>query len=85
MGPLSPGVVLNLPTEVLEDLLWQLITNAAQHGGEGVRVRLEAEGGSEGEGWWCATTAGASPRPTGPVSSMPSSRRPGSEGARGSG
>ena len=33
-------------------------------------------------GWWCATTARASPRPTAPASSMPSSPRRGSGGAR---
>ena len=42
VGEVPPGLVLRLPGEVLEDILWQLITNAAQHGGEGVRVRLEA-------------------------------------------
>ncbi|OJH41897.1 sensor histidine kinase [Cystobacter ferrugineus] len=48
VGPVPPGLVLGLPAEVLEDLLWQLVTNAAQHGGAGVRVRLEAERGPEG-------------------------------------
>lgn len=43
VGEVPPGLVLALPGEVLEDILWQLITNAAQHGGEGVRVRLEAQ------------------------------------------
>ena len=45
VGTVPPGLVLGLPVEVLEDILWQLLTNAAQHGGEGVRVRLEAEPG----------------------------------------
>jgi len=42
VGPLPPGLALGLPADVLEDILWQLITNAAQHGGGDVRVRLEA-------------------------------------------
>ncbi|WP_434391413.1 sensor histidine kinase [Melittangium boletus] len=43
--PASAGHVLALPGEVLEDLLWQLVTNAAQHGGEGVHIQLEAQPG----------------------------------------
>jgi len=46
VGPVPPGLKLALPAEVLDDVLWQLVTNARQHGGEGVRVELtvEAEG-----------------------------------------
>ncbi|PTL85807.1 ATP-binding protein [Vitiosangium sp. GDMCC 1.1324] len=44
VGAVSPGLSLGLPAEVLEDIVWQLITNASQHGGEGVRVWLEADG-----------------------------------------
>lgn len=43
VGALPEGLVLGLPAEVLEDILWQLITNASQHGGEGVRIHLEAD------------------------------------------
>lgn len=43
VGTVPPGLVLGLPSEVLEDIIWQLITNASQHGGEGVHVRLEAD------------------------------------------
>jgi signal transduction histidine kinase len=48
VGPVPPGLKLALPAEVLDDVLWQLVTNARQHGGEGVRVELtvEAEGAS---------------------------------------
>jgi signal transduction histidine kinase len=48
VAPVPAGLWLALPAEVLEDIVWQLITNASQHGGEGVRVRLEA--GAAGEG-----------------------------------
>ncbi|MBN1206602.1 MAG: two-component sensor histidine kinase [Myxococcaceae bacterium] len=37
------GLGLALPEELLEAVLWQLISNARQHGGEGVRVRLAVE------------------------------------------
>jgi signal transduction histidine kinase len=51
VGSVPEGLWLGLPAEVLEDILWQLLTNASQHGGEGVRVRLEADmraGGGRG-------------------------------------
>ncbi|WP_239014175.1 sensor histidine kinase [Archangium violaceum] len=52
VGAVSPGLTLGLPAEVLEDTVWQLIVNASQHGGEGVRVRLEADAvPGEGRGW----------------------------------
>lgn len=35
-----------LPADVLDSVLWQLITNAREHGGEGVRVGLTVEQGS---------------------------------------
>ena len=50
VGPVPAGLWLGLPPEVLEDIVWQLITNASQHGGEGVRVRLEAQAMGEGRG-----------------------------------
>ncbi len=37
------GLRLALPAEVLEAVLWQLVTNAHQHAGPGVRVWLAAE------------------------------------------
>ena len=49
VGTVPEGLLLGLPAEVLEDILWQLITNASQHGGEGVRITLEADT-SPGEG-----------------------------------
>ena len=49
VGTVPVGLWLGLPPEVLEDILWQLLTNASQHGGEGVCVRLEAAT-SDGEG-----------------------------------
>ncbi|MFL5343991.1 MAG: sensor histidine kinase [Hyalangium sp.] len=40
----TPGALrVALPAEVLEAVLWQLLTNAQQHGGEDVRVRLAVE------------------------------------------
>ncbi len=48
VATVPPGLRLGLPAEVLEDIVWQLITNASQHGGEGVRVRLEADAAGEG-------------------------------------
>ncbi|HEX8437136.1 sensor histidine kinase [Archangium sp.] len=50
VGPVPAGLWLGLPAEVLEDIVWQLITNASQHGGEGVRVRLEADVVGAGKG-----------------------------------
>ncbi|HYO55478.1 HAMP domain-containing sensor histidine kinase [Archangium sp.] len=51
VGAVPAGLVLGLPAEVLEDIVWQLIINASQHGGEGVRVRIEADAaGGEGRG-----------------------------------
>ncbi|XHF15044.1 ATP-binding protein [Archangium gephyra] len=50
VGAVPAGLVLGLPAEVLEDIVWQLITNASQHGGEGVHVRLEADVAGEGRG-----------------------------------
>ncbi|WP_309896773.1 histidine kinase dimerization/phospho-acceptor domain-containing protein [Archangium sp.] len=50
VGSVPAGLWLGLPSEVLEDIVWQLITNASQHGGEGVRVRLEAQAVGEGRG-----------------------------------
>jgi signal transduction histidine kinase len=49
VGTVPVGLWVGLSAEVLEDILWQLLTNASQHGGEGVRVRLEAAT-SDGEG-----------------------------------
>lgn len=37
------GLQVALPGEVLGDVLWQLVTNAHQHGGEGVSIRLGVE------------------------------------------
>jgi signal transduction histidine kinase len=50
VGHVPTGLWLGLPPEVLEDIVWQLITNASQHGGEGVGVRLEAQATGEGRG-----------------------------------
>ena len=50
VGAVPAGLWLGLPSEVLEDIVWQLITNASQHGGEGVHVRLEAQATGEGRG-----------------------------------
>ncbi len=50
VAPVPSGLWLGLPAEVVEDIVWQLITNASQHGGEGVRVRLEADVAGEGRG-----------------------------------
>ncbi|NMO19553.1 two-component sensor histidine kinase [Pyxidicoccus fallax] len=46
--PGPAGLAVALPAEVLDDVLWQLVTNARQHGGEGVRVGLAVE--SDGAG-----------------------------------
>lgn len=48
VAPVPPGLQLSLPAEVLDDVLWQLVTNARQHGGEGVRVDVAVE--SDGTG-----------------------------------
>ncbi|MFP2961957.1 sensor histidine kinase [Myxococcus sp. 1LA] len=41
--PPSAGLKVGLPQEVLDDVLWQLVTNARQHGGDIVRVDLSVE------------------------------------------
>jgi signal transduction histidine kinase len=46
--PGPAGLAVALPAEVLDDVLWQLVTNARQHGGEGVRVELAVEGDGAG-------------------------------------
>lgn len=46
--PGPPGLAAALPAEVLDDVLWQLVTNARQHGGEGVRVALAVEADGAG-------------------------------------
>ncbi|NOJ82747.1 sensor histidine kinase [Myxococcus xanthus] len=43
------GLKVSLPQEVLEDVLWQLITNARQHGGDAVRVDLSVEQAPEAD------------------------------------
>jgi signal transduction histidine kinase len=48
VAPVPAGLKLALPAEVLDDVLWQLVTNARQHGGEGVRVELAVEGDGAG-------------------------------------
>ncbi|MCY1022626.1 sensor histidine kinase [Pyxidicoccus sp. MSG2] len=48
VAPVPTGLQLPLPAEVLDDVLWQLVTNARQHGGETVRVDLAVE--SDGAG-----------------------------------
>ncbi|WP_426752546.1 ATP-binding protein [Myxococcus sp. Y35] len=45
--PPPPGLKVALPQEVLDDVLWQLVTNARQHGGEDVRVDLAVEQDAE--------------------------------------
>jgi signal transduction histidine kinase len=42
-GPSCPALRLRLPAQLLTDVLWQLVSNAQQHGGERVRVTLAAE------------------------------------------
>ncbi|AKQ65828.1 two-component sensor histidine kinase [Myxococcus hansupus] len=37
------GLKVALPQEVLDDVLWQLVTNARQHGGEDVQLHLAVE------------------------------------------
>jgi signal transduction histidine kinase len=48
VAPVPAGLLLPLPTEVLDDVLWQLVTNARQHGGEAVRVDLAVEADGTG-------------------------------------
>ncbi len=38
-----PGLQVPLPQEVLDDVLWQLVTNARQHGGEAIQLHLAVE------------------------------------------
>ncbi|WP_434348691.1 sensor histidine kinase [Myxococcus virescens] len=44
-----PGLKVSLPQEVLDDVLWQLVTNARQHGGDTVRVDLSVEQAPEAD------------------------------------
>lgn len=48
VGPVPEGLTVSLPAEVMDDVLWQLVTNARQHGGEDVRVSLSVETNTEG-------------------------------------
>lgn len=48
VAPVPAGLQLPLPAEVLDDVLWQLVTNARQHGGEAVRVDLAVEADGAG-------------------------------------
>lgn len=43
VAPVPAGLHVGLPGEVLADILWQLLTNAHQHGGEGLHVRLSVD------------------------------------------
>ena len=43
VAPVPTGLEAPLPAEVLGDVLWQLVTNARQHGGEQVKVALGVE------------------------------------------
>ncbi|WP_141590053.1 MULTISPECIES: HAMP domain-containing sensor histidine kinase [unclassified Myxococcus] len=43
------GLKVSLPQEVLDDVLWQLVTNARQHGGDTVRVDLSVEQAPEAD------------------------------------
>jgi signal transduction histidine kinase len=43
VAPVPAGLQVGLPGEVLADILWQLVTNAHQHGGEGLHVRLSVD------------------------------------------
>jgi len=47
-GAPGPGPSVAVPAEVLDAAVWQLVSNAAQHGGPGVRVRVSvaAAGGA---------------------------------------
>ncbi|WNZ58858.1 ATP-binding protein [Myxococcus sp. MxC21-1] len=44
-----PGLKVSLPQEVIDDVLWQLVTNARQHGGDTVRVDLSVEQAPEAD------------------------------------
>jgi signal transduction histidine kinase len=48
VAPVPADLQLPLPAEVLDDVLWQLVTNARQHGGEAVRVDLAVEADGTG-------------------------------------
>ncbi|AEI67677.1 sensor histidine kinase [Corallococcus macrosporus] len=48
--PPPAGLTMGLPQEVLDDVLWQLVTNARQHGGDTVRVDLSVEQAPEADG-----------------------------------
>lgn len=48
VAPVPTGLKVALPAEVLDDVLWQLITNARQHGGDGVKVELAVEADGTG-------------------------------------
>jgi signal transduction histidine kinase len=48
VAPVPAGLKVALPAEVLDDVLWQLITNARQHGGDGVKVELAVEADGAG-------------------------------------
>ncbi|MCP3105231.1 ATP-binding protein [Myxococcus sp. K15C18031901] len=43
VAPVPPGMEIALPAEVLDDVLWQLVANARQHGGDPVKVSLAVE------------------------------------------
>ncbi|QQR41657.1 HAMP domain-containing histidine kinase [Myxococcus xanthus] len=43
------GLKVSLPQEVLDDVLWQLVTNARQHGGDTVHVDLSVEQAPEAD------------------------------------
>ncbi|QDE83860.1 sensor histidine kinase [Myxococcus xanthus] len=43
------GLKVSLPQEVLDDVLWQLVTNARQHGGDTIRVDLSVEQAPEAD------------------------------------
>ncbi|QDE90990.1 two-component sensor histidine kinase [Myxococcus xanthus] len=47
--PPPAGLKVSLPQEVLDDVLWQLVTNARQHGGDTVRVDLSVEQAPEAD------------------------------------
>jgi signal transduction histidine kinase len=42
LGTLAEPLVAAVPLEVLESAVWQLVTNARQHGGEGASIAVEA-------------------------------------------
>ncbi|WXH33981.1 Adaptive-response sensory-kinase SasA [Myxococcus stipitatus] len=43
LGPVPEGLTVALPAEVMDDVLWQLITNAGQHAGADVHISLSVE------------------------------------------